>query len=145
MTFVILCFTSLSVILSRPTHIAAKFNLNYLDLRGKSIPLKTKNWVEFPLWLSNNEPNWYPGGCGFDPWPCSMGEGSGVAVSFSTDHRRSLDLALLWLWCRPAAAALIQPLAWELPYAVGIPQKRKTKTKTEKPQGAGAQKDLNNS
>ena len=30
------------------------------------------------------------------------------------------DLALLWLWCRPAAAALIQPLAWELPYAMGV-------------------------
>ena len=27
------------------------------------------------------------------------------------------DLALLWLCCRPAAAALIQPLAWEFPYA----------------------------
>ena len=27
------------------------------------------------------------------------------------------DLALLWLWCRPAAAALIQLLAWELPHA----------------------------
>ena len=26
-----------------------------------------------------------------------------------------LDLALLWLWCRPATAALIQPLAWESP------------------------------
>ena len=25
--------------------------------------------------------------------------------------------ALLWLWCRLAAAALIQPLAWEPPYA----------------------------
>ena len=142
MTFVILCFTSLSVILSRPTHIAAKFNLNYLDLRGKSIPLKTKNWVEFPLWLSNNEPKWYPGGCGFDPWPCSGGEGSGVAVSFSTDHRCSLDLAMLWLWRRPAAA-LMQHVAWELPYAVGVPQKRKTKTKNT--QRAGAQKDLNNS
>ena len=29
------------------------------------------------------------------------------------------DLALLWLWCSPAAAALIQPLAWECPYAPG--------------------------
>ena len=29
------------------------------------------------------------------------------------------DLALLWLWCRPAAKALIRPLAWEPPYAVG--------------------------
>ena len=27
------------------------------------------------------------------------------------------DLALLWLWCRPAAVALIRPLAWQLPYA----------------------------
>ena len=25
------------------------------------------------------------------------------------------DLALLWLWCRPAAIAPIQPLAWEPP------------------------------
>ena len=27
------------------------------------------------------------------------------------------DPALLWLWCRPVATALIQPLAWEPPYA----------------------------
>ena len=26
------------------------------------------------------------------------------------------DLALLWLWCRPAAAAPIPPLTWELTY-----------------------------
>ena len=25
-----------------------------------------------------------------------------------------------WLWSRPAAAALIQPQAWEFPYAVGV-------------------------
>ena len=30
-------------------------------------------------------------------------------------HKRSSDLALLWLWYRPAATALIQPLAWEPP------------------------------
>ena len=24
----------------------------------------------------------------------------------------------MWLWCRLAAVALIQPLAWELPYAI---------------------------
>ena len=29
------------------------------------------------------------------------------------------DLASLWLWCRVAAVAPIQPLAWELPYALG--------------------------
>ena len=27
------------------------------------------------------------------------------------------DPVLLWLWCRPAAAARILPLDWELPYA----------------------------
>ena len=37
------------------------------------------------------------------------------------------DPALLWLWCRPAATALIQPLAWELPYAAGAALKRKKK------------------
>ena len=35
------------------------------------------------------------------------------------------DLALLWLWHRPAAAALIRPPAWELPYATGAAIKRK--------------------
>ena len=30
------------------------------------------------------------------------------------------DLVLLWLWCRPADAALIQPLAWELLYAADV-------------------------
>ena len=29
------------------------------------------------------------------------------------------DPALLWLWCRPAAAAPIRPLAWEPPYTAG--------------------------
>ena len=34
------------------------------------------------------------------------------------------DLVLLWLWQKPAAAAPIQSLAWELPYAVGVVLKR---------------------
>ena len=29
------------------------------------------------------------------------------------------DLALLWLWRRPGAAAPTGPLAWEPPYAAG--------------------------
>ena len=33
--------------------------------------------------------------------------------------RRGSDPELLWLWCRPAATAPIQPLAWEPPYVVG--------------------------
>ena len=34
---------------------------------------------------------------------------------------------VLWLWCRPAAAALIRPLAWDLPHAVGAALKDKKK------------------
>ena len=37
------------------------------------------------------------------------------------------DPELLWLWHRPAVAAPIQPLAWELPYAAGAALKRKRK------------------
>ena len=40
-------------------------------------------------------------------------------------HRHGSDPALLCLWCRPAAVALIGPLAWESPYAVGAALKKK--------------------
>ena len=62
---------------------------------------------EFYLWLSRNEPKWYPWGCGFDPWRCSVLSEAGVAESCGVGHRHSLDPMLLWLWCRPAAAAPI--------------------------------------
>ena len=39
------------------------------------------------------------------------------------------DWVLLWLWHRPAAAALTRPVAWELPYAVGAALQNKTKKK----------------
>ena len=39
------------------------------------------------------------------------------------------DLALLWPWCRLAAAALIRLLARELPYAVGAALKKKKEKK----------------
>ena len=48
-----------------------------------------------------------------------MGWGSGIAVSCSVGCRCDLDPALLGLWCRRGAVALIQPLAWEPPYAAG--------------------------
>ena len=44
---------------------------------------------------------------GFDPWPCSVGWGSGIAVICGVGHRHSLDPVLLWLWRRPAAVAPI--------------------------------------
>ena len=39
------------------------------------------------------------------------------------------DPTLLWLWCRPVATAPIQPLARELPYAVGMALKNQKKKK----------------
>ena len=41
--------------------------------------------------------------------------------------RRGSDLALLWLWCRPAAVAPIWPLAWEPPICRRCSPKRQNK------------------
>ena len=57
-----------------------------------------------------------------------------VAVSCGVGRRWGLGLTLLWLWCRPAAAALIWPLAWELPCAADAAlkiQKNKIKIKLQ--------------
>ena len=44
------------------------------------------------------------------------------------------DPALLWLWRRPVARALIRSLAWEPPYASGaaLEERQKDKKKKEK-------------
>ena len=61
------------------------------------------------------------------PGPAQWVKGSGVAVNCDVGHRRGSDLVLLWLGGRPAATALIQPLAWELPHAAGVALKSKTR------------------
>ena len=61
-----------------------------------------------------------------------MGQGSGVAVSCGVGRRRGSDPMLVWLWCRLAATAPIQPLAWELAYAEGAALKRKKKERKRK-------------
>ena len=38
-------------------------------------------------------------------------------MSYGVGRRCSSDLALLQLWCRLAATALIRPLAWAPPHA----------------------------
>ena len=54
-------------------------------------------------------------------------------MSCGVGHRPGLEPALLWLWCSLlAAVTLIQPLAWEFPYAEAVALKEKTKTKTKK-------------
>ena len=54
-----------------------------------------------------------------------------MTMSCGVDRRHGSDLALLWLWlwCRPAATALIRPLAWEPPYAVDVALKKTKKKK----------------
>ena len=64
-------------------------------------------------------------GAGLIPSLAQWVKGSGIAMSCGVGCRRGSDPALLWLWCRSAAVAPIQPLARELPYAVGAALKRK--------------------
>ena len=42
------------------------------------------------------------------------------------------DPVLLWLLSRPAATALVGPLAWEVPYAKGMGKNKKDRMQTEK-------------
>ena len=57
-------------------------------------------------------------------------------MSCGVGHRRGWDLALLWLWCRPAAVAPTQHLPWEPPYAASaaLKSQKKKKTKNQKNQ-----------
>ena len=64
---------------------------------------------------------------GLDQWV----KGASIAVSCGVGCRRGSDLSLLWLWCRLAAVVLIQPLAWEPPYAVVLALKSKKKKEEE--------------
>ena len=42
---------------------------------------------------------------------------------------------MLWLWCRLAAAVLIRPLAWELPYASGAALEKQASKQAGKQEG----------
>ena len=53
-------------------------------------------------------------------------------MNYGVGHRLGSILAWLWLWPRLAAAALIQPLARELSYAVSVALKSKKKKKKKK-------------
>ena len=52
-------------------------------------------------------------------------------MSCGVGRRHGSDLALLWLWCRPAAVALIEPLAWDPPYATDAALKSRKKKKKD--------------
>ena len=60
----------------------------------------------------------------FNPWPHLVGPWCSVAVSCGVGHIWVSDHVLLWLWCRPTAVPPIQPLASELPHAMGAALKK---------------------
>jgi len=66
-------------------------------------------------------------------WVPSLASLSGLRVQHCCDlwlgGRCGSDLAWMWLWRRPTAAAPIRPLAWELPYAASAALKSKKKRK----------------
>ena len=64
---------------------------------------------------------------GLIPGPTQWVKDLVLPVSLGVDYRFGLDLAWLWLWCRPAAAAAIRPLVWELPHATCVALKTNKK------------------
>ena len=54
-------------------------------------------------------------------------------MSCGVGSRRGSDPTLLWLWCGPAAAAPIRPLAWEPPFAAGAALEKTKKKKPHQP------------
>ena len=69
-------------------------------------------------------------------WVQSLASLSGfriqVGVSCGVGCRHGSDLVWLWLWYRPAAVALMQPVAWEPPHAADVALKSKTNKQTNK-------------
>ena len=53
-------------------------------------------------------------------------------MSCGVGRRQGSDPELLWLWHRPAAIALIRPLAWEPPHAVGAALEKAKRQKKKK-------------
>ena len=62
----------------------------------------------------------------------NVGSIPGIAMSCGVGHRCGSEPLWLWLWRRLAAAALIQPLVWEPPYAMGVALKKKAKQTKKK-------------
>ena len=88
----------LFIILTAPTLLTIQKNLSILRI------IK----LEFPFWFSMLRT------CGK-----SLALHSGLRIWHCCKLQYGSDLVLLWLWWRPAAAALIPFLAQELPFAAG--------------------------
>ena len=60
---------------------------------------------------------------------------SNIAMRCGIGGRWGLDPELLWLRCRPAAAAPIWPLTWKLPHALGAALKKQKERKEGREEG----------
>ena len=58
-------------------------------------------------------------------------------MSCGAGCRRGSDPVLLWLWRGPVATALLRPLAWEPPYAVGVAKEMAKRQKKKKLRSMG--------
>jgi len=66
-----------------------------------------------------------------------VGQGSSLAISCGVGGRCGSDPVLLCLWRRLAATVLVQPLAWEHPYAVGVALKKERERERERSSRSG--------
>ena len=62
----------------------------------------------------------------------TLGQGSSIAVSYGVGGRHGSDPTLLWLCRKPAGAALIRPIAWELLNATDRCGPKRPKNKNKK-------------
>ena len=61
-----------------------------------------------------------------------MDQGSSDALSCDVGCRHGSDPEFLLLWYRLADAAPVQPLAWELPYAMAVALKKAKQNKKKR-------------
>ena len=116
-------FTSLGLVFSIKEHFCTEYPLSppslpssYISSALIAVSFQVKDYFSeiqhsgvpvMAQWLTNQ--NQYPRGRRFDPWPCSVGYRSCVALSCGVGHKCSSDLVLLWLWSRRIATSPIQP------------------------------------
>ena len=74
---------------------------------------------------------------GFRVWSLASLSGLEIRRCCGLCRRRGSDPAFLWLWCRPVATALIRPLAWEPPYAMGEALEKYKNKQTNKQKKGG--------
>ena len=87
----------------------------YLKMKRQGVPIVAQ-------WLTN--PTWNHEFAVSIPGLAQWIKDPVVALSCGVGRRRGSDLALLWLWRRPAAVVPIRPLAWEPRHGMGMALKK---------------------